>query len=464
MPAKKPVSKSTTKKSNTDQLTKTFILGGTTDGSKPEVTPEIYDEFDFSRLRALPIKKSEFMVGSQKIKNHNSKWVYTDDEDEDCLFYFFGPDQQCFSPTYRYAPNNNKDDEKEKKPKKGEIKDRKGVQIGVPMTGLATVENPSDLEAAWMRFLDGLRRRGSEVAMEKCAKGGDPLLPGASKNAIIAAKSADDDDTEEELEQRRLECVKSIYAPVKVDAAGKAKPAVFYVPLITAGKGKELTCKSRFYDPNGKGDGYFNPLKITGDFGEGETSSRGNLDLPLYYLDDSWWGAHGAESPAGMNMKIFLVQADWSEVEGGKGAVVPSQKIYGGGSIAQWTPVSREESEFPSESDEDDDRDEVEEEKPKKKVVPKAVPKAKSKKVVVDDEVDDEVEEEEDDEVVVVKAKPKAAPKAKKIVVVEEDEDEEEPVVIKAKPKAKAVPKAKAKAKKIVVVEEDEDDEVEEEE
>ena len=288
------------------------------------------------------------------------------------------------------------------------------------MSGLSTVENPSDLETSWMRFLDGLRRRGSEVAMEKCAKGGDPLLPKASKNAIIAAKSADDDDTEEELEQRRLECVKSIYSPVKHDAAGKAKPALFYVPLITTGKGKELTCKSRFYDPNCKGDGYFNPLKITGDFGEGETSSRGNLETPLYYLDDSWWGAHGAESPAGMNMKIFLVQADWSKVEGGKGAVVPSQKIYGGGSIAQWSAPNREESEFPSESDSDE---EVEDVKPTKNVVPKA------KKVVVVDEDEDE-EEEDDDEEVVVKAKPKAKAvpkaKAKKVVVVDEDEDEDE--------------------------------------
>lgn len=451
----KSAPKAAAKTSNRPQA---YYLGGTADGQPPSLTPEIYDDFDVDNLHTHDVIMNEFTVGKAKITSCKSEWYYKDPKTgAQKLFYFFGPDATCFAPSFQYPLA---DDDKKAKPKgkgkgktneEGDDEDqkdpsaRKGIQIGYPLTTLNTAEEPTDLEAAFMRFLDRLRARGVKIAVAETKKKGSKIHKGA-KGIIMGACAPDDEEDEEEAEARRLSCVKPIYTPSRRDDSGKVKPPAWYVPLVTSGKGEELKCSTKFYDPSDDPHSArpHNPLEYTKDKGEG--SSRGELGYPLFLLKESYWGPHG-DTPAGMSMKCFLVQADWTEVEAGASNFVPEERSFSGG-VEKYRPIGRDEKDFPSDSDESDE----EVAKPKK-ATPKAKAKAKTTKkpVVEEAESDDESEEEE----VKVKPKSKAKQTKKKEESEEEDDEDEDDEVVKVKPKSKA----KAKAKKAVEEDESEDEE-----
>ena len=437
-----------------------FYLGGTKDNSRPELTPDIYDDFDESRLHIHEVTANEFSVGGMKINTRKSDWVYLDDQGKECLFYFFAPDMACFAPSYQYPLEDKKNDSKSKKGKE-ETEDadpskRKGIQIGYPLTTLNTAENPTDLEASFMNFLDRLRARGVEVAVAEAKKKASKI-PQISRSLIKNSSTPQEDGEEDEdYEERTLGCVKPLYTPARYDqSSGKTKPPAWYVPLVTSGKGEELKCSTKFYED----DTLHNPIEYTTDKGQG--SSRGNLGVPLFLLKESYWGQHGNDSTYGMSMKSFLVQAEWEVLESGASQFVPESRTFGG-TIAKYSAPNREDEKFPDDSEEDSE-DVVVKKPVKAKAAPKpkkAAPKGKAKKVVDSD--DDEVEEEEEPPKKVATKKGKAKAKSKKIddeVEEWDEEEEEEPPKkksTKAKPK-KATPKGKAK--KVVDSEDEEDEE-----
>lgn len=476
-------------KAPTKNTPKIFMLGQSADSSPPEVTPETYNDFDTSNLKCTPITKNEFKVGKQTIVSVKNEWYYEDPETkEQFKFYWFGPSAICFAPSYQYPygddKKESKDEEEAKKAENKDPKSRKGVQMGYPLTTLATCKAPSDLEAAYMNFLDRIHDRAIEIGFAEVKKkakdsSGKFILPAVSRSQFTAAQVTDEDEDEEANENRRRECVKRLYTPYHVDAAGKDKPAVAYVPLVTSGKGDELRCQTKFYD-HSSGEA-ISPLSITSDKDSGVGSSRGEMDYPLFFLKENYFGQHGLTA-AGMSIKHFLVQADWSEVEGGGSTYIPETRSFGG-HVEQWKPPSRADSDFPDDSEgesdeevqvksaakpkaktkakskaveadleEDDEADEGEIEMPKKP----AKAKAKSKTKVVEADVDDEVDEEEEVEMPKKPAKAKAKAKARVIEADVEDEDEIEEEIEMPKPKAKA--KAKSKARKLVV-ENDEEEE-----
>lgn len=451
-----------------------FYLGGTNDGQPPVLSPELYDNFDESNLHVHEVVKNEFTVGKSKITSCKSEWYYKDPKTGAAkMFYFFGPDATCFAPSYQYPLSNDdaksgKGKGKAKEDEAEEKKDpsaRKGVQIGYPLSTLNTAEEPTELEAAFMRFLDRLRHRAVEIAIAEVKKKGTKI-PQVSKSLILASMSPQEDEDEEEAEARKLGCVKPVYTPAR-SVDGKVKPPAWYVPLVTSGKGEELKCSTKFYDPSDDPSSAraHNPLEYTKDKGEG--SARGELGYPLFFLKENFWGQHGVDSAAGLSLKFFLVQADWAEVEAGANTYVPEERNFSGG-IEKYRPIGRDESEFPSESDSEEDvkpkakakgktkKQASESEESSEEVKPKAKPKAKSKAREV------ESEEESSEE---VEVKPKSKAKSKKQAVESEESSEEVKVKPKAKGKSriveseeesseevkvksKAKPKAKAKSKK----------------
>lgn len=437
--AKKTETKIVKKTENKTDARKKFILGASDDPTvRPEITPELYTEFDFSRIFVEPIVNSKFKSGNE---TNRSEIYYLNDDDEKCDFYFFGPSAQCFAPSYNY-PYSKEEVKKdaEGKPIKRDPKERRGIQIGVPLTGLTTVEEPSDLEAAWMYFLDGLRLRIAEETIKKRVKGSlDKNMPEVCCALVDSVKIRDRDggETVEEYNERKLGCVKPLITQGKEDKEGNLRPSTFYVPLLTRGQGKELTCQTVFFHQD-QAEGW-NPMEVTTDFGDG-TVSRGSLDLPLYYLIDMWWGAHG-KKPYATSMKIVLFQADWTILESNKNASVPQQRVFGG-DLTQWSAPTREQEAFPddSASDGEDDGKKKKSSKPKAKVLPK-----KAKKVTEEEEE----ESSEEDVKVVPKKKPVPKKKSKKVISEEEEEEEEEP------PKKS---KAKSKKKPAKVIEEEEED------
>ena len=457
MPATKTTktTKTTTVKSSGPRC---FYLGGSKDGSRPELTPDVYDDFDESRLHIHEVTANEFSVGGMKINTRKSDWYYLDDQGKECLFYFFAPDTACFAPSYQYPLDDKKG--KDETEDQADPSKRKGIQIGYPLTTLNTAENPTELEASFMNFLDRLRARGVEVAVTESKKKASKI-PQISRSLIKNSSTPQEDEEEDEdYEERKLGCVKPLYTPARFDqASGKTKPPAWYVPLVTSGKGEELKCSTRFYVD----DKPHSPIEFTTDKGQG--SSRGNLGTPLFFLKESYWGQHGNDSTHGMSMKSFLVQADWEVLESGASQFVPESRTFGG-TIAKYVAPNREDEDFPEESDEDSGEAVVK--KPTKaKAAPKpkkAAPKGKAKKV--EEEDDDEPSEDEEDEEPPKKSAPKkSGAKAKratpKKIVEEEEEDseEEEEEPPKKSTKAKAKPKKttpKGKAKK--VVEEDDDE------
>jgi hypothetical protein len=485
MPNTKKANSPAPKKAPDAKNPKRFYLGLDPNGEPMEITPELYNDFDESRLNTRDVNYSNFNSGNLKVENYKSDWFYLDDEGEECIFYFVGPTQTCFAPSYQYPMTDDKTagakpkagkPSEEKQAETNDPTKRKGIQMGYPLTTLSTVTAPTDLEAAFIGFLDRLRARGVAISQAELKK--RPVaIPPVSKNSVAASKAArEEDESKEDFELRKLQCVKQIYTPSKFDAStGKHKPAAWYVALSTSGKGEKLTCATKFYDPSNH-DVSRNPIEITTDKESG-VSSRGELSLPVFVLLTCYWGQHG-KTPAGMSMKFSLVQADWMEVEGGSSVYVPEGRIFGGGggagaTIEKYKAITRDQTEFPDESEEEEDDGE---DKPKAK--PKSKAKAKASKKAA------EVEEEEEEEIDVkpVAKKPKAKAVSKKVVVEEEEEEEEDvkPVAKKAKPKAKAIPKeieeeeeedvkpvakktkAKAAPKKKVVVEEEEEEEEEE--
>jgi hypothetical protein len=404
-----------------------FFLGQDPETREINVTPELYDEFDTGALHMRDVVKSEFKVGKNPVTNYNSEWFFLDPEDQvEKKFYFYGPTQTTFAPSYQY-PMGKDDSSKETEADKKQgmdPKERKGIQINYPLTSLQTAENPTELEVSYMNFLNRLRLRAVDLAVKESKKkasiGG---VPNAVKALIRDSQTRMDDEEDEEFEERKLNCVKPIYVPFEKKADGKNKPATMYVPLVTSGKGEKLACHTKFYVDQIP----HSPLEFTGDIGNGEVK-RAELGNPCFALERNWWGAHGKENPYATSLKIFLVDADWEEIEGGSISVPIPENRYFTGDVASWKPRER----IVSFNDDSDQEEDVKVSPKKAKAKPKAKP----------------VEEESSDEEI-IKPKAKKTPSKK----VEEDEEEEIP-----KPKSKKEP-SKTKPKKV----EEEDEEAEDE-
>lgn len=451
--------KSTPKAKSKSNETRRFFLGKNEDGVV-ELTPETYNDFDMERIVVNPPNTSSFKIGSSTITNTKTEVFVLDDEGEKALFYFYLPNCITFAPSYQYPLEDSKKEGKkgkkgkEEKKKKIDIDTRKGVQISIPLTSLASAAEPDEMELAVLSFFDRLRARGVAIGREEIKR--KPVkIPKVSVSQIKASMHGDEDEDEEQAAEREVQCVKPLYTPGKEDAStGKTKPPVVYVPLLTAGKGKALRCVSKLY----RDQEPFDPLEITTDKEEGVMSSRGELGEPCFILKELYWGQHGNDTPYGMSMKLNFVEADWTEVEGGQDVFIPEDRYGKGGEPEKYKAHTKDQTDFPS-SDEDDggeddggedeegteDLEERETPPPpvkaKAKAKAKPAPKAKAaKKKPVEEELEEEPEEvEEDDGGADL-----------------EEEEEAPPPKAKAKAKAKTKAKAKPKAKPAPKEEEEE--------
>jgi hypothetical protein len=403
-----------------------------------------FSEFDPKRLVIDAPKCVKFggKGSAAVVENFTSEIWYLDGDGDKKKLLYKAPRQTVFFPSWTY-PYGKEGGKGEDENKKADPKDRKGLQIGYPLTSLKTAKQPTEEETAFRDFLLALKKRILAFAVKELDR--EPLLiPPVAENALLAGTS----------KKGSLDnAMKPFFAFPKTVKEGRDPIESMYVPLQTRGNGEGITCSTIFWE----GDEQVNPIQYATD--KGDPMRMASME-PVFLQDGIYWGAHGKTS-YGFSSKPKLVQAAWEPIEGSQGFSVTERLLPGSG-VEKYE--KKDKVGF-ADSDDDDSDSEV-------KIKKRKAPSKES-----EDEGDGEDSEEEtSSKKDAKKGKAKKAAKGKKGKASkddDDDDDEEEKPSSKKKGKAKnededsedEKPARKAKGKKSKKVpEEDEDEEEDEEE
>lgn len=414
-----------------------------------------FSEFDPKRLVIDAPKCAKFGgkgSGTAAVEMYTSEIWYLDEDGDKKKLLYTAPRQTVFFPSWTY-PYGKEGGNGEDENKKADPKDRKGLQIGYPLTSLKTAKQPTEEETAFRDFLLALKKRILAFAVKELDR--EPLLiPAVAENALLAGTS----------KKGSLDnAMKPFFSFPKTIKEGKDPIESMYVPLQTRGKGEGITCSTIFWE----GDEQVNPIQYATD--KGDPLRMASME-PVFLQDSIYWGAHGTTS-YGFSSKPKLVQAAWEPIEGSQGFSVTERLLPGSGvekyeekDKVAFADSDDEDSEAEvkikkRKSSKDSDDEDSEEEKPVRKAKGKSkkeaseeedseeekpVRKAKGKKKAPKEEDDEDEDEEEE--------KPVRKSKSKKAKNDDDDEDEEEK------------PARKGKAAKKAPKEEDDEEEEEQEE
>jgi len=243
------------------------------------------EDFDPSRVVVHDPVKNEFKIGETKIVTTTSTGKYLNDEGVECTLYVMAPEQNSFGPSYNYPMGTNEDD---KVPENA-----KGLQICYPMTSLATVQDPTDSEAAFKNVIMGLWQAAVDKGREEAEKD-EPAIPGVSVNSFTAAAKKGTWEKAVKIpfsHPRNKEDKKTL---------DKTKPETMYVKLVTSGQGPALKALTPFYGP---GDKKMNAIAFV--------DVRGKI-VPCFMWEGVYYGAHGPEAPHGASLRFKLVEANYT--------------------------------------------------------------------------------------------------------------------------------------------------------
>ena len=282
-------------------------------------------EFDASRLVVEPAKEKSFGKGNNIVTYYESEGFYLNDDDEPCVLYFEGTEQDVWGFTAMY-PMGTKD--KDKDPNVN----MKDIQICYPMTKITN--KPNKDEASVISIFDELFNATVDALKTECIKEEDDRkVPDSTFSAYITAKSKKSKD-------KWGYAVKPVYAypksqkdPKKQD---RTKSQRAYIKLNTFGKGKNLVCRTTIMGP---GDKRIDARSLINEKG------RGKLH-PGFRWKGVYWGSHGKKS-YGASVTLRLAECNYIPGTGGG----PTRRMLG----KNTAPAMDADSSFDSPSGETDE-------------------------------------------------------------------------------------------------------------
>ncbi len=213
-----------------------------------------------------------------------SEIFYKNHKGEECNFYLEGPKQYTFGIQPNYGPNVQKEEDK--------IPENiKGYQILYSMTGMKTIDEPTQDEFYFMNTLRDIRKQISEKAKTQEVL---DILEGTTQMVMR-------NDPENG--------VKPVFAhPMKEDPRNKkkkipdaSKPQKLYLKLLTK-RNKYSSCVEIDTFFNGPGGRDLNPLDLV--------EVRGHF-IPNIFVKGIYWGSHG-NKPYGASLQLKLYEATYT--------------------------------------------------------------------------------------------------------------------------------------------------------
>ena len=268
-----------------------------------EIFIGLNDEFDIDRLVVDPASKKSFGKKGNEVTYYESAVYYLNDDDEKCILYFEGAEQEVWGFNAMYPMGTADED---KKPSVN----MKGVLVCYPMTAIAN--KPTENEQSVMDIFDGLYEKTLEALKRECRDGDNLKVPKTTYSSFVTAQA----------KKKWSYAIKPVYSYPNAKKENKndpdkedhSKPQRAYIKLNTFGKGSNLVCKTGIMGPGDK------PLGVTSLISE---KGRGKI-TPVFKWKSIYWGGHGDRSWGG-SVSLRLAECNYTPGLGGG----PSRRMLG---------------------------------------------------------------------------------------------------------------------------------------